>query len=1689
MNVMPPTGESMDAIPRGMIIAFIIVFLAIIASGFFFYQSQEQQIKDQVTTDLTSISTLKANQIATWREDRLYDARIISAGTFFSNGADHYMSYGDDESRDNILSRFHEMNASLHYDNAMLVDPQGNVRLSLNPTITSINPSIKARVNASLKHGDAVLTDFYRVPGTQDIRMNLIAPLHAKIGDPNNSVGAVVLTINPDDFLYPLIMSWPVPSRSAETLLVEREGDHVLFLNELRHQPNTALNLTIPVSQSDVPAVKVILGTTGAFVGKDYRGVDVISVLEPVSGSPWFMVAKVDAEEAYTSWRSRSVLIIVMVAGTLVGAFIIIGLIWQRRQKSYYRSLYTAEAERREEEQRNRERLETLLRLYEMGSASEQELMDYVLDAGCRLTNSSLAFIGVMSPDESVFDITAWSKSAMKDCSVAASPIHFPIDKAGIWAEAVRKQKPLIVNDYTAPQTGNKGLPPGHVPITRFVSVPIFDGQRIVMVCAVANKETNYSDLDVDNLTLLMQGVWNHLRKRSLDEALRHRTSDLEAAYEEITASEEELKANYDQLAYSQRALAESEQKYRNLYQFAQVGLFETSFKDATIVACNQRYADLAGFESVEDAIGKDILHLYVNPEDRAEVGRVLREQGFIENHNLQLRNQSTGKIFWGQFSARYNFEREVAEGSIIDITAQKDAEAHLKESNEYLTSLFDYANAPIIVWDREFRITRFNHAFERLTGRTEQAVIGQHLEILFPESSRSASLELIRQTLTGERWEGVEIPIKNQSGEIRIVLWNSANIVDPKGTIIATIAQGQDITERKLADSQREAALEKLTESETRLSLTMEVGNAGMWEWNLDSNEVRFDEQFHAMLGYGPGELPSTLQEWLPYHNPEDIPVWMPKAEAYLRGDSPLYESEHRIRTKAGEWAWVFTRGRLVTPSNTKAPRWFIGFAMNITGRKKVEAELAAAQQQYRELFESVGIGIFRSTPGPEGAIIEANPAAVKIFDADNREQLLALRPSDLYPDHDERQRVSDEIVSRGGITGLEVRYKSLKGRLFWGRITAIKKIADDGFVYFDSTIEDITDRKQAEEGLKASEEKFSTAFKTSPYAITITRIKDGSFIEVNDAFTPITGFTHEEALSGSSVGFGLWVDAEDRKRVISTLLDGRTVNGEEFLFRRKNGELITGLFSASIISINNEPSILSSINDISDRMRAEEDLHKSELRFRTMTDWTYDWEYWINPERDALYVSPSVERITGYSPDEFAVDKGLMERIILPDDYALWEKHVSLHADADQHGNHAQIEFRIIRKDGTIRWIGHVCRSIYTEDGTWAGTRVSNRDITERKAAEDALRQSEEKYRVLFTRMIKGSALHEMVYNPSGNPVDYRIIDVNPAFESTLGIKREDIIGKTSREAYGVDAPPYFDIYARVATTGQPEWFEVYFEPMKKHFAISAYSTRKGRFATIFEDITDRKEAEELREHLIRELEQKNAELERFTYTVSHDLKSPLITIKGFAGLIEDDAQKGDPVQLKKDVNRITSAADTMQELLADVLELSRIGRFVSPPEKTSFSTIAHEAVELLAGPLAERGVTVSIAPDLPLVNVDHARIREVVVNLIENAVKFLGAQKEPVIRIGVEMQGITPVFFVQDNGIGIDPRYLERIFNLFERLDVSTHGTGIGLTIVRRIIEVHGGKIWAESEGAGKGTTFKFTLPGVTEGEVRP
>lgn len=250
--------------------------------------------------------------------------------------------------------------------------------------------------------------------------------------------------------------------------------------------------------------------------------------------------------------------------------------------------------------------------------------------------------------------------------------------------------------------------------------------------------------------------------------------------------------------------------------------------------------------------------------------------------------------------------------------------------------------------------------------------------------------------------------------------------------------------------------------------------------------------------------------------------------------------------------------------------------------------------------------------------------------------------------------------------------------------------------------------------------------------------------------------------------------------------------------------------------------------------------------------------------------------------------------------------------------------------------------------------------------------------------------------------------------------------------------------------------------------------------RMAGTVVDITDRKKLDLERERLLGELGAKNAELERFVYTVSHDLKSPLVTIVGFLGYLEDDFKTGNEQALQKDMERIYRAAFKMQDLLQDLLDLSRVGRMMNEPQVIPFDVLLNEALELTEGRLRERGVEIRIQPDFPHVHGDPQRLLEVVQNLIDNAAKYMGDQPAPCIEIGsTGYENGDPIFYVRDNGIGIDPEHHERIFGLFNKLDPNVEGTGIGLALVKRIVEFHGGRIWVES-AEGQGATFWFTLP---------
>jgi len=247
----------------------------------------------------------------------------------------------------------------------------------------------------------------------------------------------------------------------------------------------------------------------------------------------------------------------------------------------------------------------------------------------------------------------------------------------------------------------------------------------------------------------------------------------------------------------------------------------------------------------------------------------------------------------------------------------------------------------------------------------------------------------------------------------------------------------------------------------------------------------------------------------------------------------------------------------------------------------------------------------------------------------------------------------------------------------------------------------------------------------------------------------------------------------------------------------------------------------------------------------------------------------------------------------------------------------------------------------------------------------------------------------------------------------------------------------------------------------------------------AQLQQEITERKRAEEELRKTLSELERSNKELDNFVYTVSHDLKAPLVSLEGFASVLLDEHRE----RLDKDgqmyLERIKANVRKMGQLIEDLLDLSKVGRIVGKPEMVSMKIIVEEALERLAGEIEKTGVKTDIQENMPSIRCDRQRLIQVMQNLIGNAIKYTGMVKRPNIEVGAIEENDLHTFFVKDNGIGIDKQYHQKIFGLFQYLNPDHEGTGVGLTIVKRIIEACGGGVWVESE-MGKGATFYFTVP---------
>jgi signal transduction histidine kinase len=352
--------EKTSNIPYHLIIIFFLLSICIWIAGYLYYEHQRECIKKEKQNELSAIADMKVRQIVDWRKERITDAEVILNNPLIIPYIKQGLESGASGLKEEILTYMKSLQEHYQYKGVILLDTKGDIRLAVPDGKESLGPDAKRFAAEAMHAKKVIFSDLYRSKITNVIRLTLVIPLLISQGHDTIPVGVLLLRIDPHEFLYPLIQSWPTPSHTSETILLRREEDNVVFLNELRHKKDTALSLRFPITKAKLSAAMAARGITGVVEGIDYRGAPVLAALRAIPDSPWFLVAKVDAEEVYAPIRERLWIITILMGVLIAGAGVSVGLFWRHQQAVFYRTQYESELERLTERKRAEEEIRKL---------------------------------------------------------------------------------------------------------------------------------------------------------------------------------------------------------------------------------------------------------------------------------------------------------------------------------------------------------------------------------------------------------------------------------------------------------------------------------------------------------------------------------------------------------------------------------------------------------------------------------------------------------------------------------------------------------------------------------------------------------------------------------------------------------------------------------------------------------------------------------------------------------------------------------------------------------------------------------------------------------------------------------------------------------------------------------------------------------------------------------------------------------------------------------------------------------------------------------------------------------------------------------------------------------------------------------------------------------------------------------
>jgi PAS domain S-box-containing protein len=911
-----------------------------------------------------------------------------------------------------------------------------------------------------------------------------------------------------------------------------------------------------------------------------------------------------------------------------------------------------------------------------------------------------------------------------------------------------------------------------------------------------------------------------------------------------------------------------------------------------------------------------------------------------------------------------------------------------------------------------------------------------------------------------------------------------------------------------RLADerTRRKHAEKELRESEERFRMLVSgVKDYGIFMLDPEGRVSSWNVGAEWITGYRANEI--LHQDFACFYRQEDIERGKPQADLKAAVASGRLEEEGwRVRKGGTE----FRAHVAITPlfDEQGRQRGFTHVTRDVTERRQTQELLQKSEERYRQLVELCPDALLVIA---EEQIVFANTAAHRLLGVADPEQLLG-KPVDDFVQLESREafhrhlrelppedsvtdtRKASAVLQLRAITFSEVVFQRPDGSRVFVEVAGTRLTFQDEPA-IQLIAHDITDRKAAAAELRESEARKTAIFEASLEAIVCVD-QSGTVREWNAAAERIFGYPREEAL-GQRLD-NLIVPTALRERYLHGLTDylmtgvgsliGRPI---ELVARRQNGAEFPIELAITAVNSSEPPMFTAFIRDITERKRIEDALRQSEARKAAVVATALDAIVSIDHEGKIIEWNPAAEKIFGYSR-ALALGRNMAE-LIMP--RSAVEAHRAGFTRFLTSGRDRMLgqrtETAAMRANGAEFPVEVTVTRIPGDEPPTYTAYI--RDITERKRTEEALRKSEERFRLLVDG-IDDYAIYML-------DIHGRVITWNSGAERIEGYRSNEIIGRRFTRFYTPeDIARRKPEQALAVATAEGRFRDEAWSVRKdgsRYYAsvvVTALRDEQGKlygFSKISRDITKRHEAEQEARRLqsklessvkdrTAELQAAYQEMEAFSYSISHDLRAPLIHIGGFVEILQSEAASQLDEKSRQYLSTIAESTRQMGRMIDDLLAFSRMSRAELHKMRVSTADIVRNVLQDLQSETANRRIAWNIH-DLPEVSGDPSLLRQVVYNLIANALKYTRTRDEARIEIGSTANDHETVFYVRDNGVGFDMKYVHKLFGVFQRLHSTAEfeGTGIGLANVRRIVQRHGGRAWAEG-AVEAGATFYFSIP---------